>query len=145
MSKSRVTLTPGQISDKWAKNAKASIPFIMQGIDSVQTSPMDKAADQQDKMLNNLTASITSGKWANALRGVSLADWKARTKAKIQAGYGAGIDASMNKRQEFDRWLVENLNSVLPAINDMPDLTFEDSVNRVTAYMRAMHERKYKS
>lgn len=144
MSKSKVNLTPDQISSKWNQNMKQSIPFIQQGIDSVTESPMEKAASAKDKMLQNLTESVNNGKWEAGLRKVTLGDWKQKTKAKVAQRLAQGVDGAMNKRKAFDSWLVNKLNSVLPTISQMPDMTLQDSLNRVQAMMEAMHNDPYK-
>lgn len=144
MSKSKVGLTPDQISNKWNQTMKNSITYIQQGIDNVTENPAEKAAEKADKMLQNLTKAVQSGKWANALRNVSLADWKKKTKEKVGQRLASGVDGAMDKRKKFDSYLVGELNNVLPSINQMPDLTLEDSVNRVRALMEHMHANPYK-
>ncbi|KKM01102.1 hypothetical protein LCGC14_1797850, partial [marine sediment metagenome] len=54
------------------------------------------------------------------------------------------VEGAMTKRKEFDNWLVGKLNTILPAISDMNDLTIEDSVARVRALMEGMAENPYK-
>lgn len=144
MSKTKVTLTPSQISDKWNRRMKNSISDIQTGIDSVSESPMEKAAEKSEKMLQNLTNAVQSGKWANSLRKVSLAEWKQKAKEKVAQRLASGVDNAMSKRREFDQYLVNTLNAKLGEINDMPDMTIEDSVNRVRAMMTHMHENPYK-
>jgi len=144
MAKNKVSLTSGQISDKWGRRMKSSITDIQNGIDSVTESPTEKAAGKADKMLNNITQAITSGKWGNSLRAVSLQDWKTKTKEKVATRLASGVDAGMAKRQKFDNYLVSTLNSVLPTINAMPDMTIEDSVNKVRALMTHMHDNPYR-
>jgi len=36
------------------------------------------------------------------------------------------------------------MNQILPQIQNMPDMTFEDSVNKVRAVMEHMHNNPYK-
>lgn len=144
MSKTKVTLSPSQISDKWNRRMKNSISDIQAGIDSVSESPMEKAAEKSEKMLQNLTNAVQSGKWANGLRKVSLAEWKQKSKEKVAQRLASGVDNAMSKRREFDQYLVNTLNAKLSEINDMPDMTLEDSVNRVRAMMQHMHDNPYK-
>lgn len=144
MAKTKVTLSASQISDKWGRRMKASVTDIQNGIDAVTESPTEKAASKQDKMLNNLTQAVTSGKWGNSLRAVSLQDWKSKTKDKVATRLASGVDAGMAKRQKFDNYLVQTLNAVLPTINAMPDMTLEDSVNKVRAMMTHMRDNSYR-
>lgn len=144
MSKDKVTLNASDISEKWNRRMKGAVTDIQKGIDAVTTSPTEKAADKSEKMLTNLTQAVSSGKWANSLRKVTLSDWKTKTKEKVASRLASGVDGAMAKRQEFDKYLVNTLNGVLPEINNMPDLTLEDSVNRVRRLMEHMANNPYK-
>lgn len=144
MSKEKVSLTADKISDKWGRRMKGAITDIQAGIDSVTESPTEKAAAKQEKMLTNLTEAVNNGKWADGLRKVSLSDWKTKTKEKVGTRLAQGVDQAMPKRKAFDSYLVSTLNAKLPDINAMPDMTIDDSVNRVRALMVHMHENPYK-
>lgn len=144
MSKSKVRMSATDISDKWGKNQKASVPFIIKGLDSVTEDPGQKAVDKQDKMLANLTESITNGTWAKRRLKVSLSEWRDKTKKKVTERMAGGVDAAMPKRKLFDSWLVSQLDSILPEIAGMADMTLEDSVARVRKLMEHMSANKYK-
>lgn len=145
MSKSKINLSASQISEKWNKNMKSAVTYIQNGIDGVTESPCAKAAQKADKMIMNLTNAVQSGKWANSLNNVSLADWKQKTKEKVAQRLASGVDAAMAKRQKFDSYLINTVNAGLSKIKDMPDLTLDDSVNRVRAWMEHMSQNPYKS
>ena len=144
MSRVKVRMSPTDISDKWGKNQKASVPFIIKGLDNVTEDPGIKAVEKQDKMLANLTESITNGTWAKRRLKVGLSEWREKTKKKVTERMSGGVDGAMPKRKEFDSWLVTQLNAVLPEIAGMPDMTLEDSVARVRRLMEHMSENKYK-
>ncbi len=145
MGKSKVTLSSAQISEKWNRNMKNSISDIQAGIDAVTESPMAKAASKADKMLQNIQQSVQSGKWANSLNAVSLGDWKTKTKEKTAQRLATGVDQAMAKRQKFDSYLVNTVNAGLAKVNTLPDMTFEDSVNRVRTFMQHMKDNPYKA
>jgi hypothetical protein len=145
MSKDKVTLTGAQIADKWNRRMKGAITDIQTGIDAVTVSPTEQAAQKKDKMLQNVTAAVNNGRWEAGLRKVTLNDWKTKTKDKVAQRLSSGVDGSMDKRRAFDNYLVNSLNQVLPTIKTMPDLTIEDSVNRVRALMEHMHNNPYKT
>jgi len=144
MAKMKVGLSAAEISDKWNRRMKGSVADIQRGIDGVTESPGEKAAAKSDKMLMNLTAAVTSGKWGNAVAAVPLGDWKAKTKEKVAQRLSGGVDGAMPKRAKFDAYLVSTLNGVLPEVAAMPDQTIEDSVNRVRRVMEHMHNNPYK-
>lgn len=140
----KVRLSANDISKKWNNNLKGAVQYIQQGVDRVETSPTEQAADSQDKMLQHLQQAVSSGKWGNALRKVSLQQWKQTMKQKVQARLAGGVDQAMDKRQAFDKYLVDTLNNVLPEIDSMPSMTLEDSVARVRRLMEYMNENAYK-
>lgn len=144
MSKGKVSLNANQISDKWNRRMKGAITDIQAGVDSVTENPATKAIEKQDKMLQNLTKAVNDGRWANGLGKVTLSDWKQKTKEKVGQRLASGVDGAMGKRKEFDTYLVNTMNGILPQIQNMPDMTFEDSVNRVRAVMEHMHNNPYK-
>ena len=144
MSKAKVGIDAGKISEKWGRRMSGAVTDIQNGIAAVTTSPMEEAIKKQDKMLNGIQNAITSGRWAAGLRGVSLAEWKDKTSKLTAARLASGVQEAMPKRQKFDQYLVQTLNAGLPAIAAMPDLTLEDSVNRVRAMMTHMANNPYK-
>ncbi len=144
MSKQKVRMQSSEISEKWGRNLKHSVPDIQKGLDNVTEAPSAKAIEKQDKMLANLTESVNNGTWAARLGRVSLGEWKEKTKKKVAERMSGGVDGAMGKRKEFDNYLVAELNSVLPEIANMEDLTLEDSVARVRKLMEHMANHPYK-
>lgn len=145
MSKEKVTMSASDISSKWNKNMKNAVTDIQAGIDRVTTNPMEKAIAKQDKMKANLNAAIDNGTWAKQMGKVSMSDWKTKTKTKVGERLSSGVDGAMNKRKEFDNWLVGRINSGLDKVNAMPDMTLQDSINRAAAMMTHMASEKYKA
>lgn len=137
-------MTANKVSEKWGRNLKASIPYVVEGIANVSESPAEKAIRKQDKMRANLMRAIDNGTWASQLGKVTLAEWKKKTTEKVQQRLSGGVDAGMAKRQEFDNYLVDTINGILPTIKDMPDMTLEDSINRVSTFMRHMSDNPYR-
>lgn len=62
---------------KWARNLQGAVQSYKDGISSVTENPMQLAAAQQDKALQNYTAMMTSGAWANKMNSMPLDAWKA--------------------------------------------------------------------
>jgi len=132
--------TPQQASEKWRDRLKASTVEIQRGVEAVTVSPMEQAAANEAKYLNGVQEAVSSGKWRRGLLGVSLAEWKTAMLTKGLQRLGLGADAAQPKVQAFYEELFPFQDRVVANINAMPDVTFEDSVNRVTAYMREMRE-----
>lgn len=144
MSKSKVTMSSNDISDKWNRRMKGAVTDIQAGVNRVTENPAEKAILKKDKMLSNLTKAVNDGKWEAGLRNTTLSDWKSKTANKVGQRLASGVDEAMPKRQKFDNYLVSTLNEILPQVQNMPDMTFEDSVNKVRAVMEHMHNNPYK-
>ena len=134
----KINITPEEFAEKHARRLKAAIPDIQAGIQKVTESPTAKAAAKKDKMLNNLNAAVQSGKWEAGLRRVSTEEWKEKFLTKGVQRISAGIDAAKDKVTSFATALLAHESSLQNSINQMPDLTLDDSINRMTAWARGM-------
>lgn len=140
----KVSLDAAAISEKWARRTKSAVSDVQAGIMRVTESPAQKAVAKAAKMKQNLMKSIDDGTWAKRLGAVNLEDWKNKTSAKVGERLSGGVDAAASKRAKFDSWLTGKLNEVLPKIDSMPDMTLEDSVNRVRTLMEHMSKSPYR-
>lgn len=145
MAKEKITMSADDISSKWGRNLKNAVSDMQAGVDRVSTNPMEKAIAKKDKMKTNLVASIDNGRWESGMRKVSLSDWKTKTKSKIAERMGSGVDNAMTKRKQFDQWLVPVVQSGMDVVNAMPDMTIQDSKNRMNAFVDHMYNNKYKA
>ena len=134
-----VKLTASEATLKQATRLKAALPDITKGVNRVTESPMDKAAEKVDKYLQNVTAAATSGKWQSKLRSVPLSEWKDKFIKKGIPRISAGIDAAAPKVEKFYSKLFPHINAGQEAIKDMPDLTLDDNINKMTAFCRHMN------
>jgi len=137
-------LTPEQAREKHARNLKASVPDITIGVNAVTEAPGKKAAAKQDKMLRNLTEAVNSGKWAQRVGDVSLEDWKRQMVDKGIPRIAQGIDGSAAKVESFFSQLFPYQDNLQGKLRGMPDLTLEDSINRMTTWVRGMAQFKPK-
>ena len=136
MAKMRVTAE--EFAEKHARRLKASVEDIRAGVERTTESPTAAAAAAQQKMIQNLTAAVQSGKWAQRLRSVSLEEWKEKTITKGLGRIASGIDGAHNKQVAFGAQLLAFESTLKDSIDKMPDLTIEDSIGRATAWMRGM-------
>jgi len=134
----RINISAEEFADKHARRLKGSLSDIKAGISKVTESPTEKAAMKQDKMLSRLTESVTSGKWASRLRSVSTEDWKQKFLTKGVDRIPAGIDAAHAKVVEFAGQLLAHEASLQGEIDRLPDLTLQDSANRMVHWMEGM-------
>ena len=135
-------LTPQQAREKHARNLKASVPDIQIGVNAVTDAPGAKAAAQQEKMLTNLTEAVRSGKWARRVSAVTLEDWKANMLQKGVGRIASGIDGASDKVEAFFAQLFPYQDTLKRQLDNMPDLTLEDSINRMVTWVRGMADFK---
>lgn len=131
-------LTAQEFAEKWARRLSGASVDIAKGINRVDTSPMEKAAAKKDKMLANLTASVQNGKWETGLRRVTLQDWKKSITEKGIPRITQGVQGAQSKVADFASQLQPFQDSLRSQIDGMPDLTIEDSIARMNAWVRGM-------
>ena len=134
------TRTPAQAADKWNRNLKNSSEEIRLGVEAVTTSPMEQAAAKEQKYLQGVQDAVSSGKWKRGLLSVSLAEWKRLMIAKGLPRLSVGADEAKPKVAAFYEKLFPFQDALVNQINQMPDTTFDDSINRMVAYARGMRE-----
>lgn len=131
-------LTATEFQEKHARRLKAAVEDVRKGIDRVTENPCEKAALKQDKMLTNLTASVQSGKWAAGLKRVDLESWKRAARDIGVNRIAAGIDGAKAKVISFAEILLPHIDRGQEKIKTMPDITLDDSINRMTTFIRHM-------
>ena len=131
-------LSATEFQEKHARRLKGAVEDVRKGIDRVTESPTAKAAAKADKMLTNLTSSVQSGKWAAGLKRVSLEEWKRKTRDVGVNRIAAGTDASKDKVIAFAEELLPHIDRGQEKIKGMPDITLDDSINRMTTFTRHM-------
>lgn len=131
-------MTPAEAQEKWARRLKASIPDIEAGVDRVTEAPGKKAAAKADKMLAGITEAVRDGTWARRVGAVTLEDWKGKMKTKGVSRIAAGVDGAAAKAEDFFSQLFAYQDSIKGKLDAMPDLTLEDSINRMTTWTRDM-------
>lgn len=135
-------VTPAEFAEKWQRRLSQSQNDIQRGVNRVTVAPTEKAASKKDKMLANLTAAVNSGKWEAGLMRVSLSDWKKATIEKGLPRLQAGVQAAQPKVQQFAVELLAHIDSVQGELQNMPDLTLEDNIQRMVHNVRRMSEFK---
>ena len=136
-------LTPKEVQEKHARRLKGAIDDMRVGIERVSVAPTLLAAAKQDKMKARLNAAIDSGKWAAGLKAVSLDQWKKQITEKGLPRVAAGIDAASAKVEKFYDQLLPHIDKTVVEIKKMPDLTLEDSINRVGTFIRGMSKFRF--
>jgi len=131
-------LTPEEFQEKHARRLKAAIADMERGVKAVTSSPTAAAAAKKEKMRAGINAAIDSGKWEAGLKRVTLDEWKEKMLAKGLPRVAAGIDAAAPKVQEFASELLAYEDRLQGEVAKLPDVTLEDSINRMTTWIRGM-------
>ena len=133
-------VNPQEFAAKWSGRLNSATEDIRRGVSRVTTAPTELAAQKKDKMRAKVVEAIDSGKWEQGLRRVSLSDWQA---AMTDVGIGriaAGTQAAIPKVEAFASELLPHIESGQSRVAGMPDVTLEDSINRMTTFVRHMSE-----
>lgn len=134
-------VTPQQFAEKWGRRLKASSEDIRRGIEQVSVAPGELAAQNQDALLLNFQESVNSGLWAARVRGISLADWKKAALDKGIPRIAQGVDAALPKMAAIAGPLLQAVDDSVAAIANLPKVTLEDNITRMTTFVREMHRR----
>lgn len=111
---------------------------MARGVDRVTVAPGRKAAEKKDKFRARLLASIDDGTWERNVGAVTLDDWKSAMKGKGIPRVAAGAQAAIPKIAAFGDKLMSYQDSIRPGLDNLPDTTLQDSVNRVTYWITKM-------
>jgi len=140
----QMKVTPAEFAEKHARRTKAALEDMRKGIQAVTEAPGLAASKKADKMRTNLLDAIDSGKWARRVAAVTLDDWKTAMLDKGVARVPAGIDAARAKTEAFATQLLAFEEAALVKLNQMPDLTLEDSIARSAFWIREMSKFEFK-
>lgn len=137
-------LSAKEVTEKHARRLKGSIEDMRLGIEKVTVAPTVQAAAKQEKMKQKIVAAIDSGKWAAGLRAVSLEEWKSKITTKGLPRIASGIDGAGAKVEKFYSQLLPHIDKTQAEIKKLPDLTLEDSINRMSTFVRGMAKFSFK-
>lgn len=130
--------SPDQVADKLIRNLSNATEEVRAGVEAVDKSPTEMAAQRLDIAARNFQAAVQSGKMARRLRAVSLDDWKAKTVAKI-GRIPEGIEASRDKLVKFHGQLQSHQSQIDRELQQIgPAKTLDDSIRRMTVQVRGM-------
>lgn len=122
-------------ASRWSQGAGAAQQKYVDGVQQTTKDPTALAAAASQKMLNGVTAAVTSGYWARRLADVGASGWKAAVTAKA-ANYGVGVNAAQSKYQKGYQDFWNYATPLLGSIQSMPKATLADSIARATAWIQ---------
>lgn len=130
--------TPQQTAQKWQARTKAAVPEYRQGIEDTDVDPMALAAANADKWLDRVQNS--KQRFVAGLQRVSREEWKAKCLNVGANRIGAGVDAAAAGLVGFYAQLDEHQAKIDAKLRSMPDVTFEDSIARMTTQASMMRD-----
>lgn len=134
--------TPTEYAEKWRRRLGGATEDVRRGINRVQQAPGQQAAAAQTTMLANLTESVTSGRWAQKVSGVSLQDWKSAAVDKGIPRIASGAQAAEGRMAQVAQTLLPAVDAAAAAARQIPKTSIEASVERAATFMRAMRQYK---
>jgi len=126
---------------RWRDSASAGQLRYAEGVQATTVDVVGRAIAAQPKLLANFQQAVTSGFWARRLGERGTAGWKAATVAKA-ANYAVGIAAGVDDYQKAMQTWLPIINSAAASVQGMPNVSFQDALNRMTAYATALHNAK---
>lgn len=131
-------LNPAAVAKLWSERMQSAGPKMKDGINAVQTSPTELAAQAKDRWIAGVNKAAAEGKYEDGLREVTLSDWKAAMIDKGVANMQTGARAAVSKVERFMRDFLPYAESVSEEIKSMPKGTLADSIARSTAAITKM-------
>lgn len=127
---------PNEIASKWARRLGASTEDIKKGVDAVTEAPSQRAVRKKEKFVAELMRAIQDGTWERALQAYGLEQWKADMKNKGINRIASGAEASKGKMEEFLAQFLPYVEEISKKVDQMPDNTLEDRINRAIFAIR---------
>ena len=135
---------PKIIARKQVDRLKGATAAMEEGVKNVTRNPAEEAIKKKDKMRANILRAIDNGTWEAGLRSVTLEGWKQDMLTRGIPRVGEGAEQSIGKIEEFHTQQQAYLESYLPNLRAMPDLTLQDNINRAVANIQAMSKFRFK-
>lgn len=127
-------------TDKYTRRIGAATQDIQNGIKRVTVAPGQKAAQQANLMLAKLTASVTSGQWANAVSRVSVTDWQNAALNKGVPRILPGVQAAQGKIQLMAGKLLAAVAQAQAAVEATPRGDLNTNIQRMVTFATTMSQ-----
>lgn len=134
----RVRVTAQEFAARWGSGLTGSIERMRTGVENVTVAPGIAAAAKADKWHAAISRSDTKAKWKARVGAVPLEVWQ---QAMINKGLNRiadGVENAGPKMEVFGEKLIAHQNRLLTEMDTLPDITLEDSIKRMTHWVRGM-------
>jgi len=133
-------LTAQEAAEKWSRRTTAATADMQKGVERVTVAPGQAAAAKADKYAAGIQEAIATGKWRRRVAATTLEDWKSAMISKGVQRVSSGVTAAGGKVASYYQWEFPVLDNLRSQLNQMPDVTLEDSIQRAVTQMRGMAE-----
>lgn len=130
-----------QTVQRWAESAGTAQTRYSEGVQATQVDVVGRAVAAEAKLLSGFQQAVSSGYWRRRISEVGTPGWKAATVAKA-SNYATGIAAGRDRYQQAMQTWLPIIQSAAAQVQSMPNNSFQDSLNRMTAYATALHNAK---
>ena len=133
-----VKVNASEFAARWGQGLKGSVERIRAGVQRVDESPGKRAAAKADKWHAAISSTETKDKWRRRLGAMTLEEWQTAMLNKGVNRIAAGVDNAQGKVVAYGEKLLSHQNRLLGELDTMPDVTLEDSISRMTHWVRGM-------
>lgn len=134
----KVRVTPEQFAERWGTGLTGSIERMRTGVEAVTVAPGVSAAAKADKWHAAISRQDTKDKWKARVGAVPLDVWQ---QAMINKGLNRiadGVENATPKMEVYGAKLIAHQNRLLSEMDQLADITLEDSIKRMTYWVRGM-------
>lgn len=134
----KVRVTPEEFASRWGTGLTGSIERMRTGVEAVTVAPGVSAAAKADKWHAAISRADTKAKWKARVGAVPLDVWQAAMINKGLNRIADGVENAAPKMEAFGTKLIAHQNRLLTEMDGLADITLEDSIKRMTYWVRGM-------
>lgn len=132
--------TPAEITEKWQRKMQGAGQDYINGVNRVQRSPGELAAQNEAGYVNGVNEAVTTGKWRQNVAAVTLQDWQQAAVSKGAQRLAQGAASAGAKVQAAHERIAPMLDRAAAEVQRIPRDTLENRIARSVAHMRSMAE-----
>lgn len=129
-----VRVSPEDGSNKWVNRLSGATADIQAGVQRVTEAPGKKAAAKRQKWQQAIANA--GDKWQRNVASVSLQDWQNYMVNVGVPRVAQGAQAKQDKYTNFAQQFYPYLNQGISKVENMPDTSLEERIQRAVAMMR---------
>lgn len=131
--------TATEVAAKWATRAQAAQADYTAGVNRVTQAPGAAAAAAADTWQARLQDPATKAKFQRKVSAVTLDQWKTAAANYGASRFAQGVAAKEQKYAQSMGPLLSFIDNAVQQVKAMPNVTFEDRLQRSRAMQTIMH------